>query len=113
MTAESLATLAGFALRGNENGSSVNVPAVIMIGAPHAIVRFDRVSFAYDGRPPVLQEVTFDVRPGEVLALVGRSGAGKSTILKLVNRLLLPSGRAFRSGAASGTCFRTSACSRT
>jgi osmoprotectant transport system ATP-binding protein len=65
-----------------------------MTAAPHAIVRFDRVSFAYAGRPPVLQDVTFEVRPGEVLALVGRSGAGKSTILKLVNRLLLPqSGR--------------------
>jgi osmoprotectant transport system ATP-binding protein len=59
-----------------------------------AIVRFDRVGYAYAGRPPVLRDVSFAVPPGEVLALVGRSGAGKSTILKLVNRLLLPqSGR--------------------
>ena len=58
------------------------------------IVRFDRVSFAYAGRPTVLDDVTFSVAAGEVLALVGRSGAGKSTILKLINRLLLPqSGR--------------------
>ena len=52
------------------------------------------MSFTYAGRPPVLREVSFAVTGGEVLALVGRSGAGKSTILKLVNRLLLPqSGR--------------------
>jgi osmoprotectant transport system ATP-binding protein len=58
------------------------------------ILVFERVSFAYAGRPPVLREVSFAVTAGEVLALVGRSGAGKSTILKLVNRLLLPqSGR--------------------
>jgi osmoprotectant transport system ATP-binding protein len=54
------------------------------------VVQFADVSFAYPGRPPVLQRVSFDVSAGEVLALVGRSGAGKSTILKLVNRLLLP-----------------------
>ena len=62
--------------------------------ASDPILLFDRVSFAYAGRPPVLREVSFAVTGGEVLALVGRSGAGKSTILKLVNRLLLPqSGR--------------------
>ncbi|MGE5835643.1 MAG: ATP-binding cassette domain-containing protein [Acidobacteriota bacterium] len=59
-----------------------------------SIVQFDRVSFAYPARAPVLQDVSFGVPAGDVLALVGRSGAGKSTILKLVNRLLLPqSGR--------------------
>jgi osmoprotectant transport system ATP-binding protein len=58
------------------------------------MLRFERVGFAYAGRPPVLRDVSFDVASGEVLALVGRSGAGKSTILKLINRLLLPqSGR--------------------
>src|SRR5262245_45772585 len=57
---------------------------------PVPSVSFDRVNFAYPGRPPVLRDVTFAVAPGEVLARVGRSGAGKSTILKLINRLLLP-----------------------
>jgi osmoprotectant transport system ATP-binding protein len=55
-----------------------------------SILRFERVTFAYAGRPPVLRDVSFAVAPGDVLALVGRSGAGKSTILKLINRLLLP-----------------------
>lgn len=54
------------------------------------VVSFDEVSFGYAGRPLILRSLTLDVRAGEVLALVGRSGAGKSTILKLVNRLLLP-----------------------
>jgi osmoprotectant transport system ATP-binding protein len=42
------------------------------------------------GDVPVLRGVTLDVEQGETLALVGRSGAGKSTILKLINRLLEP-----------------------
>jgi ABC-type multidrug transport system fused ATPase/permease subunit len=48
---------------------------------------FDRVSFAYEDRSPVLREVSFSARPGEVVALVGRSGAGKTTILSLFTRL--------------------------
>ncbi len=59
--------------------------------APAHVVEFDRVEFGYAGRPPVLRGVTFSVERGEVLAVVGRSGAGKTTVLKLVNRLLLPS----------------------
>jgi osmoprotectant transport system ATP-binding protein len=54
------------------------------------IVQFDRVSFRYPGRPPTLNDVTLSITQGEILALVGRSGVGKTTILKLVNRLLLP-----------------------
>src|SRR5262245_35035011 len=42
------------------------------------------------GGVPVLRGVDLEVEQGETLALVGRSGAGKSTILKLINRLLLP-----------------------
>ncbi len=45
---------------------------------------------ARNGDRRVLEDLSFSVDAGEVLALVGRSGAGKSTILKLVNRLLLP-----------------------
>ena len=52
---------------------------------------FDRVSFAYaDGRP-VLDDLSFRVAPGERVALVGSSGAGKSTIASLVLRLYEPS----------------------
>jgi osmoprotectant transport system ATP-binding protein len=47
------------------------------------------VTFSRESRP-VLHEVSFSVAPGESVALVGRSGAGKSTILRLIDRLLLP-----------------------
>jgi ABC-type multidrug transport system fused ATPase/permease subunit len=56
---------------------------------------FEGVTFAYHAEPgddarAVLHDVTFEVRPGEVVALVGRSGAGKSTIAQLVPRLYDP-----------------------
>jgi osmoprotectant transport system ATP-binding protein len=56
--------------------------------APPAI-EFRSVSFSRPARR-ILENVSFAVPAGETLALVGRSGAGKSTILKLINRLLEP-----------------------
>src|SRR4051794_28720788 len=58
--------------------------------APRVVVQFEHADFGYPKRPPLLSGFTLAIEPGEVLVLVGRSGAGKSTILKLVNRLLLP-----------------------
>ncbi|MBA3771789.1 MAG: type I secretion system permease/ATPase [Ramlibacter sp.] len=56
-------------------------------------VTLDTVTFRY--RPeaaPVLQGISLDVRPGEVVGIVGRSGSGKSTLTKLVQRLYVPEG---------------------
>ncbi len=50
-----------------------------------AHVRFDNVSFAYDSQS-TLEKVNIDARPGETIALVGSTGAGKSTVLSLLNR---------------------------
>lgn len=47
---------------------------------------FEKVHFSYDGRTPVLKGVDFTVRKGEMIALVGFSGAGKSTVAKLIPR---------------------------
>jgi ATP-binding cassette, subfamily B, multidrug efflux pump len=47
---------------------------------------FDNVSFSYTPETPVLQGLSFTVNPGEKVALVGRTGAGKSTIIKLLAR---------------------------
>jgi ATP-binding cassette, subfamily C, bacterial CydD len=58
-----------------------------------AAVRFDRVSFAYPGRAvPVLDEFDLELSPGEAVAVVGESGAGKSTVAALVLGLLAPTG---------------------
>ena len=54
------------------------------------LVRFEDVAFARAGRSPVLTGFNLSVDSGEMIAIVGRSGAGKTTVLKLVNRLLLP-----------------------
>jgi osmoprotectant transport system ATP-binding protein len=54
------------------------------------VLEFDGVSFGFPGHGPVLDHFTLTIAAGEVLALVGRSGAGKSTVLKLANGLLAP-----------------------
>jgi ATP-binding cassette subfamily B multidrug efflux pump len=71
------------------------------IARPHAVVdrpdakplvvtegdiRFDRVSFAYGGTRHVIDDLSLHIRPGEKIGLVGRSGAGKSTIVNLLLR---------------------------
>jgi osmoprotectant transport system ATP-binding protein len=66
------------------------------MGPNDGIVQLEHVRFAYPGRGPVLDDVTLGVERGEVIALVGRSGAGKSTILKLVNGLVLPTSGTMR-----------------
>jgi osmoprotectant transport system ATP-binding protein len=65
------------------------VPAVAAL--PPVAIRFDGVHLAR-GTVAVLRGLTLDIRTGETVALVGRSGAGKSTILKLINKLLVPDG---------------------
>lgn len=49
-------------------------------------VRFENVVFSYDGRKTVLNHVTLYARPGEKIAFVGSTGAGKTTITNLINR---------------------------
>jgi osmoprotectant transport system ATP-binding protein len=52
-------------------------------------IEFDHASFRVNGRM-LLQDLTLSVKQGEILVLLGRSGSGKTTTLKLINRLLLP-----------------------
>jgi len=59
-------------------------------------VEFADVSFAYDGGPPVLCNLSFRVSPGERVALVGYTGSGKTTVISLVNRLYDVSGGTVR-----------------
>lgn len=53
-------------------------------------VRAEGVVFAYPGGPPVLHDLDVEVSPGERLAIVGRTGSGKSTFVRLVTRLVDP-----------------------
>jgi ATP-binding cassette, subfamily B, bacterial len=59
---------------------------------PEDGVRFEDVSFTYPGgEEPALEHITFHLRPGESLALVGENGSGKTTLIKLLTRLYAPS----------------------
>ena len=49
-------------------------------------VTFDHVTFGYEVGKPVLKNVSFDVKPGETIALVGPTGVGKTTIVNLISR---------------------------
>jgi ATP-binding cassette subfamily B multidrug efflux pump len=49
-------------------------------------VTFEHVSFSYDEDTPVLNDVSFKIKPGETIALVGPTGAGKTTIVNLISR---------------------------
>jgi ATP-binding cassette subfamily B protein len=53
-------------------------------------VAFENVSFSYDGKRAAVQDVSFAVRPGETVALVGATGSGKSTTLGLLHRAFDP-----------------------
>jgi ABC-type multidrug transport system fused ATPase/permease subunit len=64
-----------------------DAPGALEGNGIHGWVTFDRVSFAYAGGSPVLDGVSFTVRPGEMVALVGLSGAGKTTAVSLITRL--------------------------
>ncbi len=55
-------------------------------GAMDGSVKFNRVTFSYNGGAPALEDVSFEIRPGQTVAIVGQTGAGKSTITKLLNR---------------------------
>lgn len=50
-------------------------------------IEFSQVNFAYDEKKPVLKNISFTVEPGEVVAFVGRSGSGKSSLVSLLSHL--------------------------
>jgi subfamily B ATP-binding cassette protein MsbA len=71
--------------------------AAVLQGLRHGI-EFHRVAFAYEDRPnkPILRDVSFSVAPGEMVAIVGLSGAGKTTLVNLLPRFYDVTGGAIR-----------------
>ena len=57
----------------------------------HGEITFDHVAFAYDPSCPVLRDVSFHVKPGQMVGVVGPTGGGKSTIMSLIPRFYDPS----------------------
>jgi glucan exporter ATP-binding protein len=71
-----------------------DAPQAIDPGRLNGRVEFDNVSFSYDGKRAAIADLSFTAQPGEVIALVGPTGAGKTSALALLHRVFDPqSGR--------------------
>ena len=63
-----------------------NVDAPILLEPLEGKIKFENVAFGYDGIRPIIKGISFEVAPGEMIGLVGPSGAGKTTIINLIAR---------------------------
>src|SRR5262249_8708111 len=63
-----------------------DAPDAVVLEGMKGRITFEHVSFAYDPARPVLDDVSFEVAPGQTVALCGKTGAGKTTIAALVPR---------------------------
>jgi subfamily B ATP-binding cassette protein MsbA len=63
-------------------------PGAVTLPSFSRSIVFDNVSFSYDGRHPALRDIHLEVKAGEVVAIVGPSGAGKTTLVNLIPRFL-------------------------
>jgi ATP-binding cassette subfamily B multidrug efflux pump len=61
-------------------------PGAKPLGEIKGDVAFDMVDFSYDGKTPVLKDVSFHASPGQIIALVGPTGAGKTTMVNILSR---------------------------
>jgi subfamily B ATP-binding cassette protein MsbA len=71
-----------------------DLPNATALSSVSGHITVERVSFAYDLRQPVLTDISFEAQPGELVAIVGPTGAGKTTAINLIHRFYDPtSGR--------------------
>jgi ATP-binding cassette subfamily B protein len=71
-------------------------PDAVDPGRMHGLVEFKDVSFSYDGKRPAVADLNFTALPGQTIALVGATGAGKSTALALLHRVFDPQSGAIK-----------------
>ncbi|MGI6577148.1 MAG: ABC transporter ATP-binding protein [Eubacteriales bacterium] len=72
----------------------VDSPGAVDIENVDGHIRFENVGFSYDEGVPVIEDISFEVKPGQMVALVGPTGVGKTTMIQLVSRFYDPtSGR--------------------
>jgi ATP-binding cassette subfamily B protein len=70
----------------DERPSIVDRSGAVDLVDPQGTIDFDEVTFAYRDKPPVLRDFSLRVEPGETVAIVGRTGSGKSTVARLLLR---------------------------
>ena len=66
-----------------ENKVDASLPETIL-----GDVTFDHVDFAYDPKKPLIQDLNFEVKAGQTVAVVGPTGAGKTTLINLLMRFM-------------------------
>ncbi len=67
-----------------------DIPNAHVLSAVKGHVRAEQVGFSYDPRTPVLSHLSFEAQPGELVAFVGPTGAGKTTVINLLHRFYDP-----------------------
>ncbi|HKE62753.1 MAG TPA: ABC transporter transmembrane domain-containing protein, partial [Nitrospira sp.] len=63
-----------------------DAPNAVALSNVFGHIKVEHVSFAYDPRLPVLTDISFEAQPGELIAIVGPTGAGKTTVMNLIHR---------------------------
>jgi ATP-binding cassette ChvD family protein len=81
----------------------LHIPAGRRLG--DTVVRFEKVWFTYDGAHNILENVSFDVAPGDILGIVGPNGTGKTTCLKLITGRLKPNAGKVTIGQTVDLCY--------
>lgn len=74
----------------DEPVESVDAPDAMALENVQGRVNFDDVTFCYEADHPVLEDITMEAKPGDIVALVGHTGAGKTTFVNLIPRFYDP-----------------------
>jgi osmoprotectant transport system ATP-binding protein len=84
-------TFVVIAFRQSRRPARTRFSGILLDMAPRAAIEFRNVSYRLDNGHKLLRGLNLEVQTGETLVLLGRSGSGKTTTLKLINHLLIPS----------------------